>query len=441
MIGYWSLDETSGAVAHDGSGSGHDGTVYGAPARTAAVIGDGLRFNGVATNDYVRLPNSPAMDSVQEGNYTLAAWVKPLSVPPGTGGDNNAGYGVIMKEGMHIGLKYAGTGQFSIGHYLASNVWRSANTMTVTTGRFYHVAGTVDKTNGTMRLYLDGMLQSTNSWTGNTPAREFGTATWKIGLAWPNMPTWACLAHAVIDEVRIYDRVLTQPEVHAIMEANPPPIVTVAYPANLSYTTNVTVSVGGKAYDADGVAGVTVNGIAAASTNNYTNWNRGVAGLAAGTNVLTVVATDTAANAETNRVLVLYATGAFDGNGDGVPDSWQIANFGFGFRTNAAAGREADPDGDRMPNWSEQIAGTDPTNGLSRLALEGIAGQGAGAGVTVRWQSVTGKRYAGERSTNLPATASFHGMFTNLPGQPGWTEYVDTNAPGAGPFFYRIGVE
>jgi hypothetical protein len=31
-------------------------------------------------------------------------------------------------------------------------------------------------------------------------------------------------------------------------------------------------------------------------------------------------------------------------------------------------------------------------------------------------------------------------LATNLPGQPGSTTYTDTNAAGAGPFFYRVGV-
>jgi len=34
----------------------------------------------------------------------------------------------------------------------------------------------------------------------------------------------------------------------------------------------------------------------------------------------------------------------------------------------------------------------------------------------------------------------FTPLATNLPGQPGTTTYTDTNAAGAGPFLYRVGV-
>ena len=54
------------------------------------------------------------------------------------------------------------------------------------------------------------------------------------------------------------------------------------------------------------------------------------------------------------------------------------------------------------------------------------------------WQSVSGVNYFLERSANLvsPLTP----FATNILGQAGTTSYADTNATGAGPFFYRVGV-
>ncbi len=56
--------------------------------------------------------------------------------------------------------------------------------------------------------------------------------------------------------------------------------------------------------------------------------------------------------------------GVADDDGDGLPNDWELRYFG----SVTGAVRNADLDGDLMFNWQEQVAGTDPTNGLSYLA-------------------------------------------------------------------------
>ena len=51
---------------------------------------------------------------------------------------------------------------------------------------------------------------------------------------------------------------------------------------------------------------------------------------------------------------------------------------------------------------------------------------------------MAGVNYFLERSTNLGSP--FTPLATGIPGQAGTTAYADTNATGAGPFFYRVGV-
>jgi hypothetical protein len=98
----------------------------------------------------------------------------------------------------------------------------------------------------------------------------------------------------------------------------------------------------------------------------------------------------------------------------------------------------ADPDGDGMNNWQEWVCGTDPANALSALRL--LTPVAAGTNVTVTWQSVYGINYFLERSTNLSASPAFVQLAANIPGQSGTTSFTDTNALGAGPSFYRVGV-
>jgi hypothetical protein len=97
-----------------------------------------------------------------------------------------------------------------------------------------------------------------------------------------------------------------------------------------------------------------------------------------------------------------------------------------------------DADGDGLNNWQEWRAGTNPTSALSVLRL--LSPASGALGVIVTWQSVSGLNYYLERRTDLGAQPPFLPLATNIVGQPGTTTFTDTNAVGAGPFFYRIGV-
>jgi hypothetical protein len=109
----------------------------------------------------------------------------------------------------------------------------------------------------------------------------------------------------------------------------------------------------------------------------------------------------------------------------------------YGLPTDASAAY-ADSDSDGLNNWHEWRCGTCPTNVLSALRL--LSASRAGTSVTVTWQSVAGVNYFLEWSTRLAAPPCFTCVATNLAGQSGATSYTDTNAAGASPRFYRVGV-
>jgi hypothetical protein len=109
---------------------------------------------------------------------------------------------------------------------------------------------------------------------------------------------------------------------------------------------------------------------------------------------------------------------------------------GYGLSTEAAAAY-IDSDGDGMNNWQEWVCGTGPTNSLSALRLLSVSP--AGHNVTVSWQSVSGVNYFLEQNADL--VSAFTLVAGNIPGQAGATSHTVTNAPGAGPLFYRVGVK
>jgi hypothetical protein len=123
----------------------------------------------------------------------------------------------------------------------------------------------------------------------------------------------------------------------------------------------------------------------------------------------------------------------FQGSGSVISYAW-LAQYGL---PSTGLADFADPDGDGMNNWQEWICGADPTNSLSLLTM--LTPSNGLSGITVPWQSVSGKTYFLQRSTNL--NSPFAPLATNITGQPGSTSYSDTNTPGADPFFYRVGVQ
>jgi hypothetical protein len=124
----------------------------------------------------------------------------------------------------------------------------------------------------------------------------------------------------------------------------------------------------------------------------------------------------------------------FQGPGSLISYAW-LQHYGLPTDGSADA---TDPDTDGHNTWQEWRCLTDPTNALSALRL--LSAAPAGTNVTVSWQSVAGVSYFLERSTNLWASPHFTLLAPNLPGQPGTTSFMDTNAVGLAPLFYRLGV-
>jgi hypothetical protein len=123
-----------------------------------------------------------------------------------------------------------------------------------------------------------------------------------------------------------------------------------------------------------------------------------------------------------------------DADGDGIPDWWEIRYYGAD--TGAVAGDDTDKD--RMTAWDEYVAGTNPTNRESLLAMGPLLA--LGTSYEVRWSSVDDRLYALDSSTNL--AAGFGAVAaSNIPGRAPTNTFTITNAPASPPLFYRVRVE
>ena len=114
-----------------------------------------------------------------------------------------------------------------------------------------------------------------------------------------------------------------------------------------------------------------------------------------------------------------------------------LQQYGLPINTNTDT---ADLDGTGFNVYQDWVAGLNPTNAMSVLKMQALVSTNNPAGLAVTWQSVSGITYFLQSSTNLAAQPAFSTIQSNIVGQAGTTSYTDTNAVGAGPFFYRVGV-
>jgi len=198
LVAYYSFDDCS---AKDLSGNGNDGIIYGAKC-VDGKFGKALRFDGV--DDYVEVPDSPSLDITDE--ITIEVWVKGY----GFAGDFRQIVGKSPDTVLrHLNFAYdlrvdkAGPLRFSINN----GDWQYV-LATIEEGKWYHVVGTYDGSE--MRLYVNGELKDTKSVSGSIITNDAPVSIGRL----PTDDYW----NGIIDEVRIYNRALSEEEIRALYE-------------------------------------------------------------------------------------------------------------------------------------------------------------------------------------------------------------------------------
>ncbi len=205
LAGHWKLDEGTGVTVNDSSAGGNNGTFEGDPAWVAGAVGWALEFDG---DDWVNCGTSSALSTT--GPLTVACWINPTA----------------LNEQQAL-LGYDG------GYTLKANVTQlrftapaildhSGTSSPLANGTWQHVAVTFQPSQaGGLIFYINGVETERL----DASAINAGTGPFRI-----SRNQWGEYFTGRIDEVRIYNQILTATEIQAAMEGEPFPFAVAIAP-------------------------------------------------------------------------------------------------------------------------------------------------------------------------------------------------------------------
>lgn len=192
LVAYYPLNNNT----NDESTNGNHGIPYGCVTFEQGISGQAARFDGI--NTFILVSDDP---SLRLNTFTISAWVNPDAIVGGNRilekGNSNSYWLDINPYARAIIGFFDG-----IYHDLLS-------TVTIASGSWYFIAGTYD--GGFLKIYINGVLNNSMAITSvlyqnNEP----------LIIGWKYNGIVADHFSGLIDEVRIYNRALSEAEIQAL---------------------------------------------------------------------------------------------------------------------------------------------------------------------------------------------------------------------------------
>lgn len=202
----WHLNESIGSNAPDDSGNGRDGTLINAPSWVAGKLNNALSFNG--SNQYVDAGNIANFERTQA--FSVAIWVK-TSMAGAAHFINH-----IQSGSPFTGWQfYKNTSQvptFSLVNNASTNTIQVRGSTTINTGSWTFVVLTYDGSSvaSGVQIYVNNVAETMFIDLDNLSLSTLFTINLNIG----RRSDATGYVNGEMDEINIYDRVLTATEIN-----------------------------------------------------------------------------------------------------------------------------------------------------------------------------------------------------------------------------------
>ncbi|RJR27994.1 hypothetical protein C4561_00620 [candidate division WWE3 bacterium] len=221
LVGYWKMNESAadsctGGVndSCDSSGNNHDGAWAGNVGATSGKHGRGTSNDG--TGDYISVTQTSALNFGDD--FTVSLWMNTT-----TNNTNIVNDSFISKDlggcGSGVSDWFANVRSGNVYFWTSGSACTTAISATdVNDGVWHHVVLTREKSTGSHRIYIDGLLD--NEAFGNTGSVANTTDLIIGSLSASTSDTFL----GNLDEVRVYNRLLSQREVNQLYLWAPGPV-------------------------------------------------------------------------------------------------------------------------------------------------------------------------------------------------------------------------
>jgi len=197
LVVYWSFDEGSGDVLKDQSGTGNDGTINGKPKWVDSNFGKAMQFDGSV---YIVVPNNDSYNFTKGDSFSIALWINYEAKGDYAGPLQKFNGGYPFK----VEVEPSNVLYFAI--YDGVNFPRAD--IGDVNGEWHQCCFVRDVKNKKLIAYLDGKLKQES--VDTTTGEIANAANLYIGARTPgNTITYKGL----LDEIAIYNRILTGDEI------------------------------------------------------------------------------------------------------------------------------------------------------------------------------------------------------------------------------------